>query len=97
MDENICVRSKMYAFKCGDDSENKVKGVCISQSKKFRIEEFEKCLGGKDCPKECDKNLMRSINNEMYLQRVLKCTLSSFDDNRFHAINIECKPWKWNL
>ena len=28
--EFICLRSKMYAFKCGDDSKNKLKGVSRS-------------------------------------------------------------------
>ena len=30
-DEFVCLRSKMYAFKCGDDSKNKLKGVSKSQ------------------------------------------------------------------
>ena len=33
IDEFVCLRSKMYAFKCGDDSKNKLKGVSKSQSK----------------------------------------------------------------
>ena len=27
IDEFICLRSKMYAFKCGDDSKKKLKGI----------------------------------------------------------------------
>ena len=38
MDEFICLRSKMYAFKCGDDSKNKLKGVSKSYSKNIRFE-----------------------------------------------------------
>ena len=33
IDEFVCLRSKMYAFKCGDDSKNKLKVVSESQSK----------------------------------------------------------------
>ena len=32
IDEFVCLRSKMYAFKCGDDIKNKIKGVSKSQS-----------------------------------------------------------------
>ena len=33
IDEFVCLRSKMYAFKCGDDSKNKLKCISKSQSK----------------------------------------------------------------
>ena len=33
IDEFVCLRSKMYAFKCDDDSKNKLKGTSKSQSK----------------------------------------------------------------
>ena len=39
VDEFVCLRSKMYAFKCGDDSKNKLKGVSKSQSKNIKFEE----------------------------------------------------------
>ena len=39
IDEFVCLRSKMYAFKCGDDSENKLKGISKSQSKQIKFEE----------------------------------------------------------
>ena len=44
IDEFVCLRSKMYAFKCGNDSKNKLKGVSKSQSKNIKIEEYKKCL-----------------------------------------------------
>ena len=31
IDEFVCLRSKMYAFKCENDSKNKLKGVSKSQ------------------------------------------------------------------
>ena len=39
IDEFVCLRSKMYSFKCGDDSKNKVKGISKSQSKHNKFEE----------------------------------------------------------
>ena len=89
IDEFICLRSKMYAFKCGNDSKNKLKGVSKSQSKNIILEEYKKCLDGK----ECDKYIIRSINQEMVLQKVKKWTLSIFDDKRCYINNIKSKPW----
>ena len=39
IDEFVCLRSKMYAFKCENDSKNKVEGVSKSQSKQIKFEE----------------------------------------------------------
>ena len=39
IDEFICLRSKMYAFKCGNDSKNKLKAISKSQSKNIQFEE----------------------------------------------------------
>ena len=39
IDEFVCLRSKMYAFKCGDDSKNKLKGISKSQSKHIKFQE----------------------------------------------------------
>ena len=39
IDEFVCLRSKMYAFKCEDQSKNKLKGISKSQSKNIKIEE----------------------------------------------------------
>ena len=41
IDEFLCLRSKMYSFKCGDDSKNKLKGLSKSQSKHITIEEYK--------------------------------------------------------
>ena len=48
IDEFICLRSKMYAFKCGDDSKNKLKGISKNQSKNTKFEDYKKCLDGGD-------------------------------------------------
>ena len=41
LDEFICLRNKMYAFKCGDDSKNKLKRISKSQSKHIKFEEYK--------------------------------------------------------
>ena len=69
IDEFVCLRNKMYAFKCGDDSKNKLKGIPNSQSKNNLFEEHKKCLGGEKCQEVCENYIIRSINHEMYLQR----------------------------
>ena len=93
IDEFFCLRSKMYAFKCGGDSKNKLKGISKSQPKNIKFEEYKKCLDGEDYQQECDNYIIRSINHEMVLQKVKKSTLSIFDDKRCYINNIESKPW----
>ena len=93
IDEFVCLRSKMYAFKCGKDSKNKLKGVSKSQSKNIKFEEYKKCLDGEKYQRECNNYIIRSINHEMVLQEVKKSTLSIFDDKRCYINNIESIPW----
>ena len=52
INEFICLRSKMYAFKCGDDSKNKLKGISEFQSQNIKFEEYKKRLDGEDYQKE---------------------------------------------
>ena len=93
IDEFVCLRSKMYAFKCGNDSKNKLKGISKSQSKNIKFGEYIKCLNGEDYQQECDNYIIRSINHEMILQKVKKSTLSIFDDKRCYLNKNESKPW----
>ena len=72
IDKFVCLRSKMFSFRCGDDSENKLKGVSKSQSKHIKIKEYKICLHGKEHQKDCDNRLIRSLNHEMYLRKVKK-------------------------
>ena len=93
IDEFVCLRCKMYAFKCGDDSKNKLKGVSKSQSKKIKFEEYKKCLDGEEYQRECKNYITRSIIHEMVVQEVKKSTLSIFDDKRCYINNVESTPW----
>ena len=93
IDEFVYLRSKMYAFKCGNDSKNKLKGVSKSQSKDIKFEEYKKGLDGEKYQRECNNSIIRSINHEMVLQEVKKSTLSKFDDKRCYKNNIERIPW----
>ena len=72
IDDFICLRSKMYAFKCGYDSKNKLKALCESYSKHIKFEEIKKCLDGKEYQKECNNYIIRSIIHEMHLHETKK-------------------------
>ena len=43
INEFVCLRSKIYSFKCGIDSKNKLKGISKSQSKHIKCEEYYNC------------------------------------------------------
>ena len=44
IDEFVCLRSKMYAFNCGNDNKIKLKGISKNQSKNIKFGEYKKCL-----------------------------------------------------
>ena len=67
IDEFLCLRSKMYASKCGNDSKNKLKGISKSQSKHIKFEEYKKCLDEKEYQRECNNCIIKSVNHEMHL------------------------------
>ena len=70
IDEFVALRSKCYAFKCGDDSKNKLKGISKSYPRNIKFDEYKKCLDSEEYQHEGDNYILRSINHEMYLQRV---------------------------
>ena len=94
IDEFVALRSKCYAFKCGDNSKNKLKGISQSYSRNIKFEEYKKCLDGEEYQQECDNYILRSINHERILQKVKKSTLSIFDDKRCYINNIKSIPWE---
>ena len=94
IDEFVALRSKCYAFKCGDDSKNKLKGISKSHSKNIKFDENKECLDGEEYQYECDNYILRSINHEMILRKVKKSTLSIFDDKRCYINNIKSIPWE---
>ena len=63
IDEFVCLRSQIFSFKCGDDCENKLKGVSKSQSKHNNFEEYKNCLDGKKYQEECQNYILKSINH----------------------------------
>ena len=100
IDGFVCLRSKMYAFKCCDVDKNKLKGFSKSQSENFKFEECYNCLFGGKYKQDCDKYLIRSFNHEMFLQRVRKSTLSQFVDKRCYIyiklkVNLGISIIKW--
>ena len=46
IDEIVVLRSEYYAFKCGDESKNKLKGISKSYSKNKIFDEHKKRLDG---------------------------------------------------
>ena len=78
IDEVVCLRSKMYAFNCGNDCKNKIKGISKSYSKNIKFEEYYNCLFGGEYQKECDNYILRSNNHEMYLQNMKKILIFYF-------------------
>ena len=82
IDEFIALRSKMYSFKCGDDSKNRLKGISKDQSKNIKFEDYKICLDGEELGNECINYILRSINHDMYMQGIMKTALSIFDDKR---------------
>ena len=92
IDEFVALRSKCYAFKCGNDSKNKLKGISKSQSKNIKFEEYKICLDGEELENECVNYILKSINHDMYMQGIKKTTLNIFDDKRCYINNIESKP-----
>ena len=82
-------------FKDGDDSKNKLKGISKSQSKNIKFEEYKKCLYGEKYQDESENYMLKSVNHEMYLQRVKKSTLSIFDDKRCYINETKTLPWNY--
>ena len=83
----------MYAFKCGDVSKNRLKGIRKAQSKNIKFEEYKICLDGEELENECFNYILRSINHDMYMQGIKTTTLSIIDDKRNYLDNVENIPW----
>ena len=66
IDEFVCIRSKMYAFNCGNDKKNKLKGISKSQSKHVKFGE-KKCLYSENYQKECNNYILRPFSHDMNL------------------------------
>ena len=66
------LRSKMYAFKCGDDSKNRLKGISKAQSKNIKFEEYKICLDGEELENECINYILRSINHDIICKELKK-------------------------
>ena len=78
IDEFVYLRSKMYAFKCGNHSKNNLKSVSKSQSKHIKFEEHKKCLYGTKYQRECNNYFLRSINHELHLQEIKQIDIIYF-------------------
>ena len=79
-DEFIGLRSKACSYNCGNDNERRMKGISKCKLKNNNFEVYFKCSYEQSYQKECDNNVIRSNNHEMYLQLLRKSTLSHFDE-----------------
>ena len=61
IDEVICLRSKMCAFKCANCSKNELRGICTSESKNNELEQYKKYLVGSDNQKVCERYIYISF------------------------------------
>ena len=95
IDEFVVLRSKMYAFRCKNEEEdkNKLKGISKAQSKNIKFEEYKICLEGEELENESINYILKSSNHNIYMQGIKKTALSIFDDKRCYINNIENKPW----
>ena len=82
IDEFIALRNKAYHLNLLIETLIKKKGISKSQSKCNKFKEYYISLLRDKYKKECDNYVIRSINHEIYLQRVSKWTLSPFDAKR---------------
>ena len=90
------MRSKVYSIKCKDNAEskNKLKGISKPQSKHIKKEKFQKYFDSENYEKERDNSILKSINLEIYLQKLKKkSSLSVFGDKRCCKNNNESNPW----
>ena len=88
-DEFICLISKASSFNCGSDNKRKMKGISKCKLKNNNFEVFYKSSYEQIYQKECDNNVIRSNNIELYLQLLRKATLSQFDEKRCNIIETE--------
>ena len=54
IDEIVCLRSKAYSFKCGNENSNKLKCISESYSKYINFDEYKKCLYNEKYQRECE-------------------------------------------
>ena len=71
------------------DYKNKLKSVANSQVKIINFDELCNRFIGDDYQKGSDKYVFRSINHDMYLQKVTKNFISDFDEKRYFLNEIE--------
>ena len=84
---------KTYSFNRRNDGKNIFNGISKSHSKIIKFEEYDNCSNGKRYEQENDILKIRSINHEIYPQRVSESSLSPFDEKRCLIKETESNPW----
>ena len=88
-DEFLALGRKMYAYICGDESKNKIKRISKSYGKNIKFDENRTCLDGENLVEESNNYDLKSKNQEMYVRKTKKSTLSQFDDKHWYINNFE--------
>ena len=55
-----------------------MKGVSKPYFKNIKFEEYKNCLNKEKYQRECDNFILRSLNHEMYLQKIKKVNIIFF-------------------
>ena len=72
----------------------KVNAFSKTQTMNNNFVENKLCLDGEESVIECDIYILKSINHDMYLQKIRKSTLSIFDDKKIYLDNNSSLPSK---
>ena len=68
----------------------------VSQNLKQSIINFDdyyNCLFAGNYRKECENFIIKSMNHDMFLQKVTKNSLSAFEEKRCYLNETESLPW----
>ena len=65
IDEFVALRSKYYAFKCGESSKNKLKGISKTYSKNNKFDEYKKVW--------MEWNTKENVIISFFVQLTMKC------------------------
>ena len=93
MDKSIRLRSDAISFKCNDKITIELKDFSKLQVENDKFDDYYNCLFGSKYQKQSDNCESRSKNQELYLQKLTKKSLSAFDDKKIRIIR---KSFLWN-
>ena len=89
----VALKAKMYAFRVGDETEKRAKGITRAVVRdNITWEDYYRCLFDDRVQSNIVTNI-RSTNHVLNTVRTLKLSLSPFDDKRYYINSVESLPW----